>query len=169
MTGRTEVSRDQLEREIRGGEIDTVLMVFPDLQGRLTGKRTTGRFFLESVADAGTENCDYLIACDMDNNPVPGYQFASYDQGYGDMLARADWNTVRRIPWVDKTAMIMCDLFDVESDELVEVAPRTVLRRQEEAAAALGFLPMVASEIEFYLFQDTYDEEIGRASCRERV
>ena len=162
MTGRTEVSRDQLERDIRGGEIDTVLMVFPDLQGRLTGKRTTGRFFLESVAEAGTENCDYLIACDMDNNPVPGYRFTSYEQGYGDMLARADWNTVRRIPWVDKTAMIMCDLFDVESDELVEVAPRTVLRRQEEAAAALGFLPMVASEIEFYLFQDTYDEAFGK-------
>jgi len=156
--GRTEVSRDQLERDIRGGEIDTVLMVFPDLQGRLTGKRTTGRFFLESVAEAGTENCDYLIACDMDNNPVPGYRFASYEQGYGDMLARADWNTVRRIPWVDKTAMIMCDLFDVDTGELVEVAPRTVLRRQEEAAAALGFLPMVASEIEFYLFHDTYDE-----------
>ncbi|MEP7115053.1 MAG: glutamine synthetase, partial [Ilumatobacteraceae bacterium] len=162
MTGRTEVSRDQLERDIRGGEIDTVLMVFPDLQGRLTGKRTTGRFFLESVADAGTENCDYLIACDMDNNPVPGYRFTSYEQGYGDMLARADWNTVRRIPWVDKTAMIMCDLFDVETDELVEVAPRTVLRRQEEAAEALGFLPMVASEIEFYLFHDTYDEAYAK-------
>ena len=156
--GRTEVSRDQLERDIRGGEIDTVLMVFPDLQGRLTGKRTTGRFFLESVAEAGTENCDYLIACDMDNNPVPGYRFASYEQGYGDMLARADWDTIRRIPWVDKTAMIMCDLFDVDTGELVEVAPRTILRRQEEAAAALGFLPMVASEIEFYLFHDTYDE-----------
>ncbi len=162
MTGRTEVSREQLERDIRGGEVDTVLMVFPDLQGRLTGKRTTGRFFLESVADAGTENCDYLIACDMDNNPVPGYRFTSYEQGYGDMLARADWNTVRRIPWVDKTAMIMCDLFDVDTDELVEVAPRTVLRRQEEAAEAMGFLPMVASEIEFYLFQDTYDEAYAK-------
>ena len=108
--GRTEVSREELERDISGGDIDTVLMVFPDLQGRLTGKRTTGRFFLESVADGGTENCDYLIACDMDNNPVPGYRFTSYEQGYGDMLARADWTTVRRIPWVDKTAMIMCDL-----------------------------------------------------------
>ena len=143
MTGRTEVSRDQLERDIRDGEIDTVLMVFADLQGRLTGKRTTGRFFLESVAEAGTENCDYLIACDMDNNPVPGYHFTSYEQGYGDMLARADWKTVRRIPWVDKTVMIMCDLFDVESGELIEVAPRTVLRRQEEAAAALGFLAVL--------------------------
>ena len=158
MTGRTEVSREQLERDVRGGEIDTVLMVFPDLQGRLTGKRTTGRFFIESVADAGTENCDYLIACDMDYNPVPGYRFTSYEQGYGDMLAAADWDTIRIIPWVPKTAMIMCDLFDVTTKELIEVAPRTILRRQVEAAEAQGFLPMVASEIEFYLFKDTYDE-----------
>ena len=83
------LSRDELEGLIRNGDVDTVLMVFPDLQGRLVGKRTTGRFFLQSVADAGTENCNYLIACDMDNNPVPGYRFASYDQGYGDMLAKA--------------------------------------------------------------------------------
>jgi glutamine synthetase len=158
MSSRTHVSREELEGKIAAGEIDTVLMVFPDLQGRLVGKRTTGRFFLDQVADDGTENCDYLIACDMDNNPVAGYRFASYDQGYGDMLARADWDTVRITPWVDKTAMIMCDLFDVETGELVEVAPRTVLRRQVEAAAEQGYLPMVASEIEFYLFRDTYDE-----------
>jgi glutamine synthetase len=152
------ITRDDLEGLIRNGDIDTVLMVFPDLQGRLVGKRTTGRFFLQSVADAGTENCDYLIACDMDNNPVPGYRFASYEQGYGDMLAKADWGTVRVIPWVEKTAMIMCNLLDVTTHELVEVAPRTVLQRQVEAAESLGFLPMVASEIEFYLFKDTYDE-----------
>ena len=109
------INREKLEHLIRDGAIDTVLMVFPDLQGRLTGKRTTGRFFLQSVADAGTENCDYLIACDMDNNPVPGYRFTSYEQGYGDMLARADWSTVRIIPWVEKTAMIMCDLLDVDT------------------------------------------------------
>jgi len=158
MSARIHVSRGELETKIRDGEIDTVLMVFPDLQGRLVGKRTTGRFFLESVADSGTENCDYLIACDMDNTPVPGYRFTSYEQGYGDMLAAADWDTVRTIPWVPRTAMIMCDLFDVESRELIAEAPRTVLRRQVEAAAELGFLPMVASEIEFYLFKDTYDE-----------
>jgi glutamine synthetase len=158
MYQRDVVTREQLEALIRSGEIDTINMVFPDLQGRLVGKRTTGRFFLDSVADDGTENCDYLIACDMDNNPVPGYRFTSYEQGYGDMLARADWSTVRITPWVPKTAMIMCDLFHVDSGELIDVAPRTVLRRQEEAAAALGYLPMVASEIEFFLFKDTYDE-----------
>lgn len=156
MTGH--ITRDDLEGLIRSGDIDTVLMVFPDLQGRLVGKRTTGRFFLQSVADAGTENCDYLIACDMDNNPVPGYRFTSYEQGYGDMLAKADWNTVRLIPWVEKTALIMCDLLDVESQELIPVAPRSILQHQVDAAAAMGFLPKVASEIEFFLFKDTYDE-----------
>ena len=94
----------------------------------------------------------------MDNNPVPGYKFTSYEQGYGDMLAKADWNTVRVIPWVEKTAMIMCDLLDVDSRELISVAPRSILQHQVDAAAAMGFLPMVASEIEFYLFRDTYDE-----------
>lgn len=158
MSTRRHISREALEDRIRSGEIDTVLMVFPDLQGRLVGKRTTGRFFLEHVADDGTENCDYLIACDMDNNPVPGYRFTSYDQGYGDMLARADWDTVRLIPWVDKTAMIFCDLYNVTTGDLIDVAPRSILRQQVDAAAAMGFLPMVASEIEFYLFHDTYDE-----------
>jgi len=152
------LTRDELESLIRNGHVDTVLMVFPDLQGRLVGKRTTGRFFLQTVADAGTENCDYLIACDIDNNPVSGYRFTSYEQGYGDMLAKADWATVRLIPWVEKTAMIMCDLLDVDTNELIAVAPRSILQHQVDAAAAMGFLPMVASEIEFYLFQDTYDE-----------
>lgn len=152
------LTRDELEQLIRKGDVDTVLMVFPDLQGRLVGKRTTGRFFLQSVADAGTENCDYLIACDMDNNPVAGYKFTSYEQGYGDMLAKADWNTVRLIPWVEKTAMIMCNLLDVDTGKLVDVAPRSILQAQVDAAEAMGFLPMVASEIEFYLFKDTYDE-----------
>ena len=158
MTGRLHITREQLEAMIREGDIDSVLMVFPDLQGRLVGKRTTGRFFVQKVADDGTENCDYLIACDIDNNPVSGYRYTSYEQGYGDMLARADWNTLRVTPWVDKTAMIMCDLFDVETGQLIEVAPRTVLRRQVQAAETMGLLPMVASEIEFYLFNDTYDE-----------
>lgn len=158
MTQRPTITREALEDEIRTGAIDTVVMAFPDLQGRMVGKRTTGRFFLDHVADDGTENCDYLIACDLDNEPVPGYRFTSYEQGYGDMLARADWSTVRILPWVERTALVLCDLHDVTTGELIEVAPRTVLRRQVEQASAAGYLPMVASEIEFYLFQDTYDE-----------
>jgi glutamine synthetase len=158
MRERVHVTREQLEQRIVTGEIDTVLMVFPDLQGRLVGKRTTASFFLDQVADEGTENCDYLIATDIDDNPLPGYRFASYEQGYGDMLARADWSTVRVVPWVAGTAMIICDLFDVASGEPIEVAPRRILQRQVEAAGALGYLPMVASEIEFHLYRDTYEE-----------
>lgn len=165
MTGpsqRVVVSRQDLESAIRRGEIDTVVMAFPDLQGRLVGKRTTGRFFLDHVAESGTENCDYLIACDIDDNPVPGYRFASYDLGYGDMLARPDWDTVRILPWVERTALVMCDLVDVRSGALIDVAPRSVLRRQVEAAADLGVRAMVASEIEFYLFADSYDEAYAK-------
>src|SRR5215207_6129825 len=158
MSDRVHVTRAQLQARIEAGEIDTVLMVFPDLQGRLVGKRTTGRFFLDRVAESGTENCDYLIALDMDDNPVPGYRFASYEQGYGDMAARADWDTIRVTPWVEHTAMVMCDLHHVAGGELIEVAPRTVLRRQVEAAAEFGYVPMIGSEIEFHLFADSYEE-----------
>ena len=136
MASRQGVDRYELTELIRSGAIDTVVMAFPDLFGRLVGKRTTGRFFLEHVAEHGTENCDYLIACDIDNNPVPGYRFASYDLGYGDMVARADWDTVRITPWVPKTAMVLCDLFDVDSGAPIAVSPRQVLRSQVERAAA---------------------------------
>ena len=155
---RVHVTRAELESRIRSGEIDTVVMAFVDLQGRLTGKRATGRFFLEQVAEHGTENCDYLIACDIDNNPVPGYRFANYDLGYGDMVARADWGTIRITPWVPKTAVVLCDLYDVETDQPISVSPRQVLRAQVERAEAMGFTPMLGSEIEFFVFRDTYEE-----------
>jgi glutamine synthetase len=157
-SSRVHVSRTDLESRIASGEIDTVVMAFVDQHGRLTGKRATGRFFLEHAADAGTENCDYLIACDIDNNPVPGYRFASYDLGYGDMLARPDWSTIRIIPWVPRTALVLCDLFDVNTQDPIEVSPRQVLRRQVERAEAQGFTPMIGSEIEFFVFRDSYEE-----------
>ena len=150
------LTRGELTALIESGAIDTVVMAFPDLFGRLVGKRTTGRFFLEHVADHGTENCDYLIACDIDNNPVPGFRFASYDQGYGDMVARVDWSAARIVPWVDKTALIICDVFDVDSGAPIAEAPRSILRAQVDAAAELGFRPMMASEIEFFLFDTSY-------------
>lgn len=158
MSSRVTVSREQLESLIRGGQIDTVVVAFPDLQGRLVGKRASGRFFLEHVAAHGTENCDYLIACDIDNEPIPGFAFASYDQGYGDVAALPDWDTIRVLPWVPNTALVLADLHDVESGERIGVAPRSVLRAQVEAAAAAGIVPMLGSEIEFYLFRDSYEE-----------
>ncbi|MBU6241519.1 MAG: glutamine synthetase family protein [Acidobacteria bacterium] len=151
-----ELDRSALTALVESGRIDTVVMAFPDLFGRLVGKRTTGRFFLEHVAEHGTENCDYLIACDIANNPVPGYRFASYDQGYGDMVALADWSAAWVVPWVDKTALVICDLSEVNTGEAIREAPRSILRAQVDAAAAMGFRPMMGSEIEFFLFDSSY-------------
>jgi len=151
-------SRADLAQAIERGDIDTVVMAFPDLQGRLVGKRTTGRFFLEQVAEHGTENCDYLIATDFDDVAVPGYKFASYDLGYGDMLARADFGTIRYTPWVPKTALILCDLYSVKTGEPIRVAPRQILRDQVAAAQRIHLEPMIGSEIEFYLFRDSYEQ-----------
>lgn len=148
----------ELESLIEAGDIDTVVMGFPDLQGRLVGKRITAPFFLDHARDEGTENCDYLIACDFDDNPVPGFRFASYDQGYGDMLGVADLPCAWVTPWVPKTAIVMLDLCSTDGGAPIEVAPRQILRRQVEAAHELGYEPMIGSELEFYLFDDTYQD-----------
>jgi glutamine synthetase len=152
------VPPEQLEADIRSGLIDTVLVVFPDHAGRVVGKRTDAQFYLDVVAEEGTENCDYLIACDIENNPLPGFRFASYDQGYGDMRGVIDPTTIRYTPWIDKTALVMVDLVDVDTGAPVEVSPRQILKRQAEAAAEAGYKAMIGSEIEFYLFKDGFDE-----------
>ena len=162
MLTRPVMSRDELTALIDEGSIDSVVMGFVDRYGRLVGKRASGRFFVDHVADHGTENCDYLLTCNIENDPATGFRFSSFDKGYGDMVARADWSTVRILPWVPKTALVMCDLFSVETGDMVEVAPRTILRRQVEAAAAMGYQPMVGSEIEFYLYRDSYEEAHAR-------
>ena len=151
------VTRDELARRITAGDIDTVIMGFPDRYGRLTGKRASGRFFLEHVADHGTENCDYLLTCDLDDQPEEGFSFSSFDKGYGDMVATADWSTARVLTWLDRTALVMCDLTTPDGRD-VEIAPRTILRRQVEAAGRIGAIPMVGSEIEFYLYRESYRE-----------
>lgn len=161
MSGST-LTRQELTSLIQKGDIDTVIVGFPDLQGRLVGKRVTGWFFLEDVADHGTENCNYLIATDMDDNPVPGYRFTSYDRGYGDMLAMPDWATVRVLPWIPKTALVLCDLLEPSTKQSIGVSPRQMLRDQVDAAHALGFEPRMGSEIEFYLFHDSYREALAK-------
>ena len=158
MMKREVIARQELADRILRSEIDTVIMAFVDRYGRLVGKRATGRFFLDHVADHGTENCDYLLTCDIDNQQSDGFRFSSFDKGYGDMLAMPDWDTVRIASWLSKTAIIMCDLLDVANNTFVDVAPRSILRAQVDQAAALGFLPMLGSEIEFFLYHDSYDE-----------
>src|SRR6266480_6775262 len=136
MTNRLELN--ELRERIGAGDVDTVLVAFPDLQGRLMGKRVTGHYFLDHVVDGeGIEACNYLLAVDVEMTPVPGYRFANWEQGYGDMKAVPDLATLRPVPWLEKTALVVCDLVD-DHDEPVEVSPRQVLRRQVERAAARG-------------------------------
>lgn len=141
-----------------GGTIDTVVVAFTDHYGRLAGKRFDARFFCETAIDEGTGACDYLLTVDMEMEPVPGYEFASWEQGYGDVHLAPDLTTLRRAAWTDATAIVLCDVVDEDTHDLVEVAPRTVLRRQVERLEGLGLAAMAASELEFYVYDDSYRE-----------
>lgn len=138
------------------GDIDTVLVAIPDMYGRLVGKRYDARYFLES-AEHGLHFCDYLLACDMEMDPVPGYQFTSWEQGYRDAWGCVDWDTLRRASWLEKSALVLCDVRDEHTDEPVSITPRAILRRQIERAKAAGFVPMGAAELEFFVFAETFD------------
>ena len=161
---RPPLQRQGLEQKIRAGDVDTVLVVFPDLQGRLIGKRVTGHFFLDDVLGGagGVEACNYLLAVDVDMEPLPGYRFANWEQGYGDFTLRPDFATLRLVPWLEKTALVLCDLLDEETAEPVEVSPRRILQRQIERAADAGYAIKCGSELEFYLFKDSYDDAAAK-------
>src|ERR1044071_3726700 len=129
---------DTLRTLVRDGQIDTVLVVFPDMQGRLMGKRVTASFFLDAVARGGMHACAYLLTVDVDMTPLPGYRLASWSTGYQDFHAVCDMSTLRRIPWLEGTALVLCDLVD-HHGKPVEESPRRVLQRQVERAAAAGY------------------------------
>jgi glutamine synthetase len=150
-------TREELFTAIDAGEVDTVLAVFPDMYGRLLGKRITGRFFAKQAADAGYHACDYLLACDMEMDPVPGYGFTSWESGYGDFHVVPDFDTARLAAWLPKTALIVCDLLTEAGESPIEVSPRRVLQKQLERAAEMGFTVSGGSEIELYVFNESYD------------
>jgi glutamine synthetase len=145
-----------LQKLIRDGDCDTVLFVFPDMQGRWMGKRVTGNFFLDSAAKHGVEACNYLLTVDAEMEPVQGYSLASWEKGYGDFRLVPDFKTLRLVPWLEKTALVICDLYD-QNDRPVEIAPRAILKRQVEKAGKSGFTVNMGSELEFYLFKETYE------------
>lgn len=147
-----------LKQLLEKNEVETILTVFPDMYGRLMGKRINGGFFIDDVLDGSVHACDYLLASDMEMEPVPGYAYTSWADGYGDFRLAPDLKTLRLATWLDKTAIVMCDIYHEEKDELVEVAPRSILRRQVAAATRLGYIPMIGSELELYVFKDTYDQ-----------
>ncbi len=154
-TGMLEVG--ELRELVRRGEIETVLAVFPDLYGRLVGKRITGHFFCDEVLGQGMHACDYLLACDMEMDPVPGYRFASWEKGYGDICCRPDLTTLRRAAWLERTALVICDVYDEAESQLVSVAPRTILKCQLDRASAAELSPMGGSELEFFVLRETYE------------
>lgn len=159
MTGPLDL--DGLRGLIAAGRVDTVVVAFPDLQGRPVGKRVTAPFFLDHVLHHGIEACDYLLAVDVELDPLPGYRFASWDRGYGDVKATPDLDTLRLVPWLEGSALVLCDVTDVAGDP-VEVSPRRILRRQVERAAERGLEVRCATELEFYLFEESFEEAATR-------
>jgi glutamine synthetase len=151
-----------LERAVEAGEIETVVTALPDLYGRLVGKRIVGRFFLEETLSAGMHVCDYLLACDMEMDPTPGYAYTSWETGYGDLQAMPDLGTLRRAAWLPRTALVLCDAVEEGSDRPVRVAPRGILRAQLERARGAGLLAKMGSELEFFLFREGYSEARGK-------
>lgn len=147
---------DELRQKVETGEIETIVTVFTDHYGRYMGKRVTGEFFLEHTAESGMHACNYLLTVDMPMEPVPGYRFANWELGYGDFHCVPDLNTLRMATWLDKSAMVICDLHDEKAHAPVSVAPRSILRKQIEAAADLQFVAQGASELEYFIFDETY-------------
>jgi glutamine synthetase len=149
---------ETLRQMIADEQIETVLVVFPDMYGRLMGKRLNARFFIDEALHHATHACDYLLASDMEMDPIPGYEFTSWAKGYGDIRLIPDLKTLRLTSWLEKTALVICDVLEEDDDALIEVAPRTILRRQVERAAKQNYLAMGASELELYVFKDSYAE-----------
>ena len=146
---------DDLREDVAAGRIDTVLVAFPDMQGRLIGKRFQAEFFLEGAIEE-THGCDYLLADDIDMEPVPGYQAANWAKGYGDFVMKPDPATLMKCTWLDGTALVLADLVDHHHHEPVPHSPRAILKGQLKRLEAMGLTANFASELEFYLFEETF-------------
>jgi glutamine synthetase len=145
----------QLKAQVKSGAIDTVLVAFPDPFGRLVGKRFRADYFLDSVASQGTHGCSYLLTVNLDMDPLDGFKVANWDTGFGDFAFRPDLSTLRVLPWQQGAALVICDLAKHDGS-LVAEAPRSVLKRQLDLLAAKGLSCYCASELEFYLFNQSY-------------
>ena len=153
--GAAPLSLGGLEKLIAAGDVDTVIVGFTDMQGRIMGKRVSARFFLDEVVEGGAECCNYLFAVDVDMNTVAGYAMSGWDTGYGDMVMKPDLTTLRLIPWLPGTALVLADLLWHDGSP-IEPAPRRVLRRQLDRLRQRGLRAYVATELEFMVFDDTY-------------
>jgi glutamine synthetase len=151
------LSLDDLKKAGEDGTIDTIVTAFTDMQGRLFGKRIEIEYFLDEVTGHGVEGCNYLLALDMDMEPLPGYEMANWEDGYGDFGIQPDMSTLRRIPWLDRTALVLADVVNHDGSPVV-ASPRQILIAVYEKAQEMGFTPYAASELEFYLYKESYAE-----------
>ncbi|NNJ76304.1 MAG: glutamine synthetase [Anderseniella sp.] len=147
----------ELTKAVEAGEIDTVIMAQVDMQGRLMGKRFHAQHFLDSAINE-THSCNYLMTVDMEMEPVPGYKSASWEKGYGDYMMKPDLATLRRLPWQEGVAFVLCDVMDHHGHEDIPVSPRAILKKQIARLEAMGLSAMMASELEFYLFEESFEE-----------
>ena len=152
------LSLDALRRHVEADTIDTVIVAFSDHYGRLMGKRFDADFFLDGVHTNGTHGCDYLLTTDMDMNPTPGYTFANWELGYGDMHLVPDLSTLRVASWLQNTALVLCDLQNNHTHAPVTQAPRSILKKQLQNAQKMGYTVNAASELEYYLFETSYKQ-----------
>jgi glutamine synthetase len=148
----------ELEGWVRDGAIDTVIVALTDMQGRLVGKRVQGQAFLNGVIDHGAHFCTYLLGTDMEMNTPEGFRLMNWETGYGDWIAAPVWDTLRVVPWLEKTAIVLSDTINEETHEEIPVSPRTILKRQVDRAASMGFAVKAGSEFEYYVLRDSWQD-----------
>ncbi len=154
MTGM--LTLDELKKEVTSGAIDTVLACQVDMQGRLMGKRFHAQFFVDNAWQE-THSCNYLLATDLEMEPVTGYKSTSWEAGYGDYVMKPDMSSLRRTPWLEGTALVLCDVLDHHTHEDVPHSPRAILKKQVARIESLGMKAMMATELEYFLFEDSYE------------
>lgn len=153
---------EELEGMVRSGEIDTLVVAITDMQGRLVGKRVQAQAFLNGVIDHGAHFCTYLLGTDMEMNTPEGFALMNWETGYGDWIAQPVWDSLRVLPWLERTALVLADATDEETGEEIPVSPRTILKRQVERAAAMGLAVKAGSELEYYVLRDSWESLADR-------
>ncbi|HET7013996.1 MAG TPA: glutamine synthetase family protein [Streptosporangiaceae bacterium] len=151
------LSLEQLQAAVTAGEIDTVTLAFTDMQGRLQGKRLSAEYFLDEVVHHFAEGCNYLLAVDVDMNTVDGYEMSSWEHGYGDFVLKPDFSTLRRVPWLPATALVLADLTWLDESPVV-ASPRQILQAQVARLAERGWVALAGTELEFVVYKDTYEQ-----------
>ena len=149
---------EELEAAVRDGTVDTLIVAFTDMQGRLMGKRVQAQAFLNGVIDHGAHFCTYLLGTDMEMNTPDGFRLMNWETGYGDWIASPVWETLRYLPWLERTALVLSDTVDEETHEEIPVSPRTMLKRQVERAAGMGYRIKAGSELEYYVLRDSWQD-----------